>query len=42
LNVEGGATIFNEGDEGDLFYIILDGEVEVLKANKAFIDYESD
>ena len=42
MNVEGGAKIFNEGDEGDFFYIVLEGEVEILKANKVFIDHDED
>jgi len=33
-------TIFLEGDEGNLFYIILDGEVEILKSNKMSVQYE--
>jgi CRP-like cAMP-binding protein len=42
MNVEGCAKIFNEGDEGDFFYIVLEGEVEILKANKVFIDHDED
>ena len=26
-----GVTLFNEGDEGELFYTIMEGTVEVLK-----------
>jgi hypothetical protein len=33
--------IFNEGDSGDLFYIVLDGEVEVLKSTKVPVEFET-
>lgn len=33
-----GETVFNEGDAGDLFYIILSGEVEILKASKVPVE----
>ena len=31
----GGETIFDEGSPGDLMYVILEGEVEILKAAQA-------
>ena len=37
-NIEIGTTLFNEGEAGDLFYIVLQGEVEILKACKVYID----
>ena len=38
--MERGTTLFKEGEEGDLFYIILQGEAEVLKASHQVIEYE--
>lgn len=29
-----GATIFTEGSPGDLVYVILDGEIEILQRNR--------
>jgi Cyclic nucleotide-binding domain len=34
--METGKTVFNEGDFGDLMYIILRGSVNVLKKKKTF------
>ena len=33
--------LFQEGEDGDLFYIIIQGEVEVLKASHQVIEYDS-
>ena len=35
-------TICQEGEEGDLFYIILRGSVEILKSNPTPVDYPVD
>ena len=40
IDVSKGCVLFNEGEEGDLFYIILRGEVEVFKAQECVIAYE--
>ena len=32
MDQEADSVLFNEGDEGELFYIVIEGEVEVLKA----------
>ena len=37
LNLQGGEIIFEEGDQGEYFYIILEGEVEILKSSKLSI-----
>ena len=34
MTFQEGQIIFNEGDQGDYFYIILQGEVEILRAQK--------
>ena len=31
IEVEAGATLFKEGDEGDCVYFLVDGEIEVIK-----------
>ena len=41
IDVDRGTTLFNEGEEGDLFYIIIEGEVEVLKASQVVINFEN-
>ena len=33
IDVDSDTTLFNEGEEGELFYIIIQGEVEVLKSS---------
>jgi hypothetical protein len=33
-------VIFNEGDHGEYFYIILEGEVEILKSSKVPIMFD--
>ena len=35
-------TICQEGEEGDLFYIILRGSVEILKSNPIPVEYPID
>ena len=35
LTVEGGAPIFEEGDHGDAWYVVVDGDVSVSKASAA-------
>ena len=41
IDVDQGFTLFQEGEDGDLFYIIIQGEVEVLKASHQVIQYDS-
>ena len=33
VEVASGVVLFNEGEHGDHFYLVLDGEIEVIKAN---------
>ena len=40
IDVDRGTTLFSEGEEGDLFYIIIQGEAEVLKASQLVVEYE--
>ena len=39
IDIDRGTTLFNEGEDGDLFYIIVQGEVEVLKASQKVIEF---
>ena len=42
IDVDRGTTLFSEGEEGDLFYIIIQGEAEVLKASQLVVEYEGE
>ena len=41
INVEENETLFTEGQEGNLYYIVLSGEVEVLKATQQLVEYSN-